>query len=424
MTSTAADSAKTEPQTETKRTEKPSAASRVVNQIPTDILENKELNEMIARALPLHYNFEIHKTLWRIRSTKSQVVALQFPDGFLMYSCVIADILERFGGVETIIMGDVTYGACCVDDFTAKALGADLMVHYGHSCLVPIDVTQMNMLYVFVEIAIDVDHMIKSITHNFPADTKLVFAGTIQFASAIQGAATALKEHFKDVLIPQSKPLSKGEVLGCTSPRFDGYDTVVFVADGRFHLESMMIHNPQVKTFYKYDPYNKKLTLEQYGYEEMYKLRKEAIQTASKAKKWGLILGTLGRQGNLTILKHLEDLFKSKSVDYVVILLSEMSVDKLKLFQDIDAFVQVACPRLSIDWGYAYTKPLLSAYETEVALQATTWKEVYPMDFYSKDGGPWSNYYAVEQERAKKKKVPVKIKKVKRSKVEIGYKDA
>lgn len=25
-----------------------------------------------------------------------------------------------------------------------------------------------------------------------------------------------------------------------------------FVADGRFHLESMMIHNPQVKAFYRY----------------------------------------------------------------------------------------------------------------------------------------------------------------------------
>ena len=32
-------------------------------------------------------------------------------------------------------MGDVTYGACCVDDFTARALGCDFMVHYGHSCL-------------------------------------------------------------------------------------------------------------------------------------------------------------------------------------------------------------------------------------------------------------------------------------------------
>ena len=32
-------------------------------------------------------------------------------------------------------MGDVTYGACCVDDYTAVALGCDMLVHYGHSCL-------------------------------------------------------------------------------------------------------------------------------------------------------------------------------------------------------------------------------------------------------------------------------------------------
>jgi 2-(3-amino-3-carboxypropyl)histidine synthase len=34
-----------------------------------------------------------------------------------------------------VIMGDVTYGACCVDDYTALALGCDMLVHYGHSCL-------------------------------------------------------------------------------------------------------------------------------------------------------------------------------------------------------------------------------------------------------------------------------------------------
>ena len=32
-------------------------------------------------------------------------------------------------------MGDVTYGACCIDDYTALALGCDMLVHYGHSCL-------------------------------------------------------------------------------------------------------------------------------------------------------------------------------------------------------------------------------------------------------------------------------------------------
>jgi diphthamide biosynthesis enzyme Dph1/Dph2-like protein len=29
----------------------------------------------------------------------------------------------------------VTYGACCIDDYSARALGCDLIIHYGHSCL-------------------------------------------------------------------------------------------------------------------------------------------------------------------------------------------------------------------------------------------------------------------------------------------------
>ena len=72
-------------------------------------------------------------------------------------------------------MGDVTYGACCVDDLTAKALGATLMVHYGHSCLVPVDaMTQgIKMLYVFVDIQIDLDHFIQTIRFNFPLGEKV-----------------------------------------------------------------------------------------------------------------------------------------------------------------------------------------------------------------------------------------------------------
>jgi len=77
-------------------------------------------------------------------------------------------------------------------------------------------------------------------------------------------------------------------------------------------------------------------------------------------------------------------------VPYVVVLLSEIFPSKLALFGDIDAWVQIACPRLSIDWGYAFEKPLLNPYEAEVALGDTAWQTVYPMDFYAQDAGPWS----------------------------------
>ncbi|PNH00630.1 Diphthamide biosynthesis protein 1, partial [Tetrabaena socialis] len=139
----------------------PGGVKRFVRQqVPDDILHNDQLNEAVA-VLPANYNFEIHKTVWRLRQAGARTVALQFPEGLQMYACVIADILEAFAGVtHTLVMGDVTYGACCIDDYSAVALGADFLVHYGHSCLVPVDVTGLPCLYVFVDIAVDVDHLV------------------------------------------------------------------------------------------------------------------------------------------------------------------------------------------------------------------------------------------------------------------------
>lgn len=61
--------------------------------------------------------------------------------------------------------------------------------------------------------------------------------GTIQFTTDIHSCLPQLKEFFSSIDIPQAKPLSPGEVLGCTSPILKGRDVLVFVADGRFHLE-------------------------------------------------------------------------------------------------------------------------------------------------------------------------------------------
>ncbi|KAG3012670.1 2-(3-amino-3-carboxypropyl)histidine synthase subunit 1 [Phytophthora cactorum] len=379
----------------TKQKRKPSATAlkrRMANQIPEEIMKDPELTKAIEQ-LPWNYNFEIRKTVWRIRQASSKRVALQFPEGLLLYSCVISDIIERFTGADSIILGDVTYGACCVDDLSALALGADFMVHYGHSCLVPIDVTSIKMLYVFVDIAIDVDHLIDCMKLTFPPETQLALMGTIQFSSSIHLVSSRLKEYFTSLVVPQVKPLSPGEVLGCTSPVIEGVDALVFIADGRFHLESAMIMNPNLKA-YRYDPYPKLLTIEKYDLPQMMEIRRAAIDQAKGAKKFGVVLGTLGRQGNPLILDHVKQLLEQSGKEYFVLLLSELFPDKLARFKDVDAWIQIACPRLSIDWGYAFPKPLLTAYEAEVCLEQTQWKEgSYPMDFYAKGSGPWTNYH-------------------------------
>lgn len=123
-------------------------------------------------------------------------------------------------------MGDVTYGACCIDDYTARALGCDFLVHYGHSCLVPVDITTINTLYVFVEIGIDNQHFINTVRKNFEKGKRLALVCVIQFGAALQAARDALQEDYI-VQIPQAKPLSPGEILGCTSPKLHDVDTIL-----------------------------------------------------------------------------------------------------------------------------------------------------------------------------------------------------
>lgn len=51
------------------------------------------------KRLPWNYNFEIQKTVWRLQRADSKRVALQFPEGLLLYACLISDILETYVGV-------------------------------------------------------------------------------------------------------------------------------------------------------------------------------------------------------------------------------------------------------------------------------------------------------------------------------------
>ncbi|KAN0061134.1 Diphthamide biosynthesis protein 1 [Thecaphora frezii] len=486
---------------------------RLANAVPQSILEDASLNAAIAAILPPNYSFEIHKTIHHVRKNNSTCVALQMPEGLTLWATGIADIIERFTDATTVIMGDVTYGACCVDDYTAMALGCDMLVHYGHSCLVPVDQTKIKTLYVFVEIAIDPAHLAATVRANFPSEkqrfrerilggsqsgggaeasgggegaraqiqvgieegeghavadeagakakpTHLVLVGTVQFINAIHGLREALESQqhrladgsvaegappdrlritagtsasegaeganasgsltaAEDgaqwwsgsyrITVPQVKPLSPGEILGCTSPKLsnDDVDAIVYIGDGRFHLESIMIGNPRIPAF-RYDPYTKRFVRELYDHAEMRRMRADAVRTARasvgdlelqpeskvsvaasgsrekeaeavKASGWGVVLGTLGRQGSLRVLDSLSSSLTqhTPSIPHVPILLSELSPQKLSLFgPHLSVYIQSSCPRLSIDWGSAFPKPLLSPYEAAVSVgRVAGWQE-------------------------------------------------
>ena len=67
--------------------------------------------------------------------------------------------------------------------------------------------------------------------------------------ATLQSVAREIREEGMEVTVPQAKPLSPGEILGCTSPSVKDVDVMVYLGDGRFHLESAMIANPKLRAY-------------------------------------------------------------------------------------------------------------------------------------------------------------------------------
>lgn len=314
--------------------------------------------EKIYETLPKNYNFELAKIIRTIKNTDSKRIGLQFPDGLLKYAFKIAEILKNY--CKVIVLGDVVYGACCIDDRNSKKLKCDLLVHFGHSCLIPVYLMDVRVLYVHVDIKFDTDHLIELIKTNFTKQS-ISIVGTIQFNSAIHkvknelickngiGPCDDINCKCVNVIVPQSKPLSQGEILGCTSPVVST-KTVVYIGDGRFHLESIMFQNKNCD-FYQYCPFLKKMTIEVYDHKPI----------IADGEVYGIIEGGLGRQGNNDVLQRIIDKLKGIKKMYFFSF-NEIKPAEIEVFDFIDVFVQTACPRLSLDWGGTFKKPIVSTY--------------------------------------------------------------
>ena len=91
----------------------------------------------------LDHFFDVQKTLRWVFAHRFLRVALQLPDGLLRAAPALAARLQTLASEHAkvgtpapffFVLGDTSWGACCVDEIAAAHASADCLVHYGHSC--------------------------------------------------------------------------------------------------------------------------------------------------------------------------------------------------------------------------------------------------------------------------------------------------
>ena len=149
-------------------------------------------------------------------------------------------------------------------------------------------------------------------------------------------------------------------------------DVNLFLGQSNFHAAGIALSTK--KPTYVLDPYFNELRDVTKFAETLEKKATLTIFKAADAQTFGIIVGLKeGQFAQLTALKFKKELeLEGKSVQLFA--MTDITNDRLKNFTGIDAFIQVACPRISTD--NQFDKPVLSTPQATALLKLLRNEEI------------------------------------------------
>ena len=156
----------------------------------------------------MYLTYEITRTVEEIRHGRWKRVALQFPDDMLtdaprVFERLRSGLAERrrlasitkngrdvddlADDVEKLdleegntaagsekseeeekltILADTSYGACCIDEIAAEHVDAQVVVHYGRTCLSP--TARLPVIYVYTTKPLDREDVLATFERTYP----------------------------------------------------------------------------------------------------------------------------------------------------------------------------------------------------------------------------------------------------------------
>ena len=294
-------------------------------------------------------------------------MALNGPDGILpKVQKTAGNIMEKFG-IPAFILGDTTWGTCDLNSNGAKVLGAEILFNIGHTNKLETFQNNVVMINAFDDISFD-KVLPKSIEKLKGKVVSLITDS--QHLHEVDNVKNYLEKNKIRVKIGKGKgQLNDGQVFGCefypAVETKENSDVNLFLGQSNFHAAGIALSTK--KPTYVLDPYFNELRDVTKFAETLEKKATLTIFKAADAKTFGVIVGLKeGQFAQLTALKFKKELEKEGKI-VQLIALTDITNERLKNFTGIDAFIQVACPRISTD--NQFDKPVLSTPQATALLK-------------------------------------------------------
>ncbi|GAB7349436.1 hypothetical protein MBLNU459_g8544t1 [Dothideomycetes sp. NU459] len=379
----------------------------------------------------LYVTYEIRRTVDEIRAGKWQRIALQFPDEMLVDAPRVFDALQNElrksrklsrrgpqaavdgdgddmqglsqalsesaiqdggnGEERLCILADTSYGACCVDEVAAEHVDADVVVHYGRTCLSP--TARLPVVYVFTSRPLDVDAVIQSFqqTHPNRAD-KVILMADIPYSTHIPTVHRSLQDAGysnifpTDIIHKPSSPLPNRSV-----PREAETDVAVLQSYSLFHISepptSLLLNiSSRLASIHIYPTDSSSSQAIAASTAQILRRRYALVTKLSTVAIFGILINTLSVKNYMSALSHVQDLIARSGKKAYTFVVGKVNAAKVANFSEVDGWVVIGCWESSLIESRDFWKPIITPFELELALtdeRDRIWTNEWNSDFQS-----------------------------------------
>ncbi|KAL9121529.1 MAG: hypothetical protein Q9187_001914 [Circinaria calcarea] len=353
--------------------------------------------------------YEVERTVSEIRHGKWSKIALQFPDEMLPDAPRVFEALRNglkrcTGGQDgsypdgstesaltahTIqsgempeerlyILADTSYGACCVDEIAAEHVDADVVVHYGRSCLSP--TARLPVIHVFTQRALDVEAVVRAFEDTFlTKEEKIILMADVTYTSHLPRLNELIKErgyaniHVTSILHDPSSPLPNRTVPEQVQRDFSLMKTWHLWHISEPPQSLLLTLSSRLAAIYIYPTSsddNPERSQPLLAATALSLRRRYALLTSlSTVSIFGILINTLSVKNYLHVVEHVKSKIREAGKKYYTFVVGKVNAAKIANFGEVGGWVVIGCWESSLVESKDFWKPIITPFELELALK-------------------------------------------------------
>ncbi|EDU40923.1 diphthamide biosynthesis protein [Pyrenophora tritici-repentis] len=398
---------------------------------PTPAVDTTNLPRLSDEQVALTY--EIERTVREIREGQWKRIALQFPDHMLTDAPRVYEHLSRglkkerkgqngiqdrsgqSNGATTeeelsaklekasiqesedieerlFILGDTSYGACCVDEVAAEHVDADVVVHYGRSCLSP--PSRLPVIYIFTERPLDLEAVMATFRETYAdKEAKIILMADIPYSHHIPTLYKCLCDdgythvHATEIVHNPSSPLPNRTIPATVTDTDEGLREYAL-----FHISDppaslLLTLSSRVASIHIYPTTTTSPTPATASLASTARTlsRRYALLTSlSTTPIFGILINTLSVKNYMHILSHVQQQIATAGKKSYTFVVGKVNAAKVANFSEVGGWVVIGCWESSLIESSEFWRPMITPWELGLALkrdEERVWTGAWEADF-------------------------------------------